>query len=176
MRRRTSFVRASHAELAASLLVLVATTTGCGNEAASDGSGDVAQQQYTPQSGQYEHIGLPAQAPPAGALLSSISYADSQPHGQQMLIQYDGLTVNVCAYPAVDRKAMASCEPQSTEAPLREETAGGWVTRYTISQKGSRTSDAKTEQVRDFFAGAPLTADPDWVQTYAAKERKKRLD
>ena len=92
-----------------------------------------------------------------------------------MLISYNDLTVNACAFPLHDAAAKASCLPQNTETPLREETVNGWTTRYTVSSKTGGAAGQKTARVRAYFADATLEADPGWVQAYAKRARVDRF-
>ena len=55
------------------VLLLLGVAAACGTDPSTGRPSEAITQQYTPHSGEYEHIALPVHAPPAGALLESSS-------------------------------------------------------------------------------------------------------
>jgi hypothetical protein len=150
--------------------VLVGATGACGSSEATDagGSGGVE----APPLADYAHIPLPTTAPPPGAIIHAVNFADPAASGQHIAFQYQGFTIQAC-WRRLSVAASDACLPQQGVSIFRTEKSLDAETLFTVSTKNDTALPGDAATALQIFKTADLAARPAWLPGYAADELAK---
>lgn len=151
--------------------VLMGATGGCGSSDATD-AGASAGGGEAPALADYGHIPLPTAAPPPGAIIHAVNFADPAASGQHIAFQYQGFTIQAC-YRQASVAASDACLPQQGVSIFRTEKSLDAETLFTVSTKNDAALPRDAATALQFFKTADLAARPAWLPGYAADELAK---
>ena len=147
---------------------LVGATAGCGRSTATD-AGVPTVGGEAPPLADYSHIPLPTSAPPPGAIVHAVSFADPSASGQDIAFQYQGFTIQAC-WRQISLSDTDACLPQQGDSIFRTLKSQDAETLFTVSTKNFAALPEGAATAVQFFKSSELAPRPSGRPDYVASE------